>query len=73
MSAATAQATPLVRRAGRRTRIAAALVLIGLAALAYYAMFSGPTTVPLPAAPQGGAHTRTAPAQGQEPAEGRGD
>jgi hypothetical protein len=73
VSAAPASTAPALRRAGRRTRTAAAIVLIGLAALAYYAMFSGPTTVPLPAGPQGAAHTRTAPDRQGEPAEGRGD
>ncbi|MGB7589400.1 MAG: hypothetical protein WBM00_11905 [Solirubrobacterales bacterium] len=38
-----------------------ALVLIGLAVLALYTMFSGPTTVPLPAQ-QRGAPAQTAPA-----------
>jgi hypothetical protein len=64
MSAAAAP-----RREGRRTRVAAALVLIGLAALAAYAIFSGPTRVPLPVRPQA-APQRTAPA---EPGERRAE
>lgn len=60
-------------REGRRARVAAALVLIGLAALAAYAVFSGPTTVPLPARPQA-APQRTAPAEpGERGAEGERD
>lgn len=66
-------ATPMVRRAGPRTRIAAALVLIGLAALAAYGLFSGPTTVPLPASPQQATPTRTAPLHQDEQPEGKGD
>lgn len=69
----SAAATPLARRAGPRTRVAAVLVLIGLAALAAYALFSGPTTVPLPAAPQHAAPAQTAPLHQHEPPEGRGD
>jgi hypothetical protein len=61
MSAAAAS-----RRDGRRTRVAAALVLIGLAALAAYAIFSGPTRVPLPVQPQA-APQRSAPAEPGEP------
>jgi hypothetical protein len=66
-------ATPLVRRAGPRTRVLAVLVLIGLAALASYALFSGPTTVPLPASPQQAAPARSAPLPQGEPPEGRRD
>jgi hypothetical protein len=51
------------------TQIAAGLVLICLAALAAYALFSGPTTVQLPAQ-QGVSPTRIAPptyeSEGQE-------
>ena len=59
-------AAAVSRREGLRTRVAAALVLLGLAALATYALFSGPTTVPVPAQPQA-APQRAAPA---EPGEG---
>ena len=45
-------AAAVSRREGLRTRVAAALVLLGLAALAAYALFSGPTTVRLPAQPR---------------------
>jgi len=69
----SAAATPLVRRAGPRTRVAAVLVLIGLALLASYALFSGPTTVPLPASPQQAAPARTAPLHQEEQPEGKGD
>jgi hypothetical protein len=66
-------ATPLVRRAGPRTRVAAVLVLIGLAALASFALFSGPTTIPLPASPKQAAPARTAPLHQDEQPAGRGD
>ena len=62
-----ASATPTKRYgASLRTRVAAILVLIGLAAIAAYAMFAGPTTVHLTTTPQ------AAPAQSapQEPGEG---
>lgn len=68
MSAATA---PAPRGTGLRLRLAAILILVGLAALAYYAMFSGPTTVPLPATPKAAPHRAAAPAQESEPGEGR--
>ncbi len=46
------------------------LVLIGLAALAYYALFSGPTTYSVPVQP-GASPARTAPQQpGGEPEQG---
>ena len=63
----------MFRRAGPRTRIAAALVLIGLAALASYALFSGPTTVRLPREPRQATPARTAPAHQDEQPEGKGD
>jgi hypothetical protein len=66
----SAVATTIARRAGAGTRVAAALVLIGLAALAYYALFSGPTTYSVPVQP-GAAPPRTAPQQpGGEPERG---
>jgi hypothetical protein len=53
-------------------KVAAGIVLICLAALAAYAMFSGPTTVPLPAG-QRGTTVHTAPAHpGGEFPEGNG-
>lgn len=64
MSAAAATAA---RRAGSGTRIAAALVLIGLAALAYYALFSGPTTFGVPPRSQGAPARSAPPPQGGEP------
>jgi hypothetical protein len=65
---------PATRRGGSpRAQLAVVLVLIGLAALAAYAMWSGPTTVPLPAGPPKAAPARTAPAHQEEPQEGRGD
>jgi hypothetical protein len=73
VSAATTPVEATRRGGGPRAQLAAILVLIGLAALAAYAMFSGPTTVPLPAGPPKAAHARTAPAHPEEPQEGRGD
>lgn len=68
MSAAT---LPAMRRAGTRTRAAAALVLIGLAALAYYALFAGPTTYSVPSHPR---PARSAPQRpGEEPEGGGGE
>jgi hypothetical protein len=58
----SAAATAIARRAGTGTRVAAALVLIGLAGVAYYALFSGPTTYGVPVQP-GAAPPRTAPRQ----------
>lgn len=58
-----------------RARVAAAAVVLALAALAAYTVFSGPTTVPvkIPA----GAPTRIAPPAGEQGLErkggGRGD
>ena len=69
MSATTASAP---RSAGVRLRLAAVLILIGLAGLAYYAMFSGPTTVPLPVAPKAAPSKAPAPAGESEPSEGGG-
>lgn len=69
MSAASSPTVAAPSGGRRGTQIAAAVVLICLAALAAYAMFSGPTTVRLPAQPQA-APTRTAPptfeSEGQE-------
>jgi hypothetical protein len=63
MSAATSSASRPPRAAARpATLVAAGLVLIALAALAVYAMFSGPTTVQLPAGQRGAQAPRTAPA-----------
>jgi hypothetical protein len=69
----SAQATPMFRRAGPRTRVAAVLVLTGLAALAAYMLFSGPTKVPLPHEQRQATPTRTAPAYQDEQPEGRSD
>ena len=73
MSAATTRAEATRRGGSPRAQLAVILVLIGLAVLAAYAMFSGPTTVPLPVAPPKAAPARTAPAHQEEPREGRGD
>ncbi len=63
---------PAMRRAGARTRAGAALVLIGLAVLAYYALFSGPTTYRVPSQPR--APSRSAPQRpGEEPEQGGGE
>lgn len=48
-----------------RTKVAAVMVVLALAGLAGYAMFSGPTVVP---APSNGAATK-APSKGAPPAE----
>ncbi len=47
---------PSPSRPGTKTRVAAILVVLALAALSAYAMFSGPTPIP------GGAQRTTAPA-----------
>jgi hypothetical protein len=53
-----------------RARVSAAIVVLAFAALAYYTVFSGPTTVPIKVPTS--APTRIAPpAGGQEP-EGEG-
>ena len=66
-------AAAVSRQEGLRTRLAAALVLLGLAALAAYALFSGPTTVPVPTQPQA-APQRVAPAEpGERGSEGERD
>lgn len=48
-----------------RTKVAAVVVVLALAGLAAYAMFSGPTTVPVPS--NGAA--KTAPSKSAPPAE----
>lgn len=48
-----------------RTRVAAVVVVLALAGLAAYAMFSGPTIAPVPS--DGAA--KTAPSKGAPPAE----
>jgi hypothetical protein len=60
MSAASPSTVAAPSGGRRGAQIAAGVVLICLAALAAYAMFSGPTTVRLPAQQQV-APTRTAP------------
>lgn len=76
MSAAgTAKQAPvLVGGPSLRARVAAVAVLIALGALAYYAMFSGPTKVPVSAPATGTNHAAKQAPQG-EPGEGgeRGD
>lgn len=67
---------PVAEGPSLSTRIAAVAVLIALAALAAYAMFSGPTTISVKS-PTKAVPSRTAPAGGEggaEPQEsGRGD
>lgn len=53
-----------------RTRVAAVAVLIALAALASYAMFSGPTRVPLGGTSKVAPKTAPSTAPSQPPAEG---
>ncbi len=57
-----------------RTKIAAIVVLIALGCVAYYAVFSGPTTVAVPG-PTISAPAQTAPPAGEPGEEGgeRGD
>ena len=51
MSAARAEArAPAFRRAGIRTQVAAVLVVLALAGLAAYTLFSPPTKAPVPSA-----------------------
>ena len=70
---AEATAAPAPRIGPRpRTKLAAIAVLACLAALAAYAMFSGPTTVPLPTHPQAGPG-RTAPPAGGDDDRREGD
>ncbi len=70
---ATTSAPRAVARPGARTRFAAVLVVIALAALALYAVFAPPTTVPLGPSPQHAAPVKTVPATpGGEPEEERG-
>ena len=52
------------------TRIAAVLVVLALAGLAYYAVFSGPTTVAV-TAPSKASPAKGAPATGEPAIEGR--
>lgn len=75
MSAGAARSAPrAVARPGIRVRFAAVLVLIALGALALFAVFAPPTTVPLSPAPQHGAPVqKTGPTTpGGEPEEERG-
>lgn len=53
-----------------RTRVAAVAVLIALAVLASYAMFSGPTRVSLGGSSSAAPKTAPSPAPSQPPAEG---
>jgi hypothetical protein len=55
---------------GQRTKVAAILVLVCLAALAAYAMFSGPTTIPSTTVPHGAPARTAAPPAGEEGGEG---
>lgn len=66
MSAAAPGSAAPRTGASMRTRVLAILVLIGLVALAAYTMFSGPTTVPLPARP----HAAPVQSPPTEPGEG---
>jgi hypothetical protein len=50
--------------------VAAILVLLCLAALASYAMFSGPTTIPSTTVPHGAPARTAAPPAGDEGGEG---
>ncbi len=54
----------------RRTKLAAILVLLCLAALAAYAMFSGPTTIPTTTVPHGAPARTAPPPAGEEGGEG---
>ncbi len=54
-----------------RLRIVAALVVLALAGLAYYAMFSGPTRVAVQG-PSATSPSQTAPAPGEREPEGGG-
>ncbi len=55
-----------------RTKLAALAVLLALATLAYYAVFAGPTTVPVKAPSSAPSHL-VAPAGAGEPGEGGGE
>lgn len=73
MSAGTASTAAPGARPSLRTKVAAVLVLACLAALAAYAMFSGPTTVRSPR-PRAAPAQTTAPAHREEaPESGEGD
>ena len=58
MTAASPTAPATGEAPSLRTKIAAIAVVLALAALAAYTMFSGPTTVPVPA---GGGASKAAP------------
>lgn len=55
--AAARRPVPRPSRPSAKTRVAAILIVVALAALSAYALFSGPTPIP------GGAQRTTAPAQ----------
>jgi hypothetical protein len=57
------------------TRVAAVVVVLALAGLAAYALFSGPTTVPAPggSGTPGAAPAKTAPANEEQSAEPGGE
>lgn len=59
-------------RAGpsRQTKLAAMLVVLCLAVLAAYAMFSGPTTIPSTTVPHGAPGRTAPPPVGEEGGEG---
>lgn len=54
----------------QRTKVAAIVVLLCLAALAAYATFSGPTTIPSTPVPHGAPARTAAPPAGDEGGEG---
>ena len=69
----TADPTSAARAANSRlTRIAAIVVLVALAALAYYAMFAGPTTVPVATQPHAAPVQRAPQPPGEEGNGGEG-
>jgi hypothetical protein len=76
MSAAASERVTVPSGPALRTRIAAVVIVVALAGLAAYALFSGPTKVPAPAAPTEAVPGKAKPAApaGEEPGEReRGD
>jgi hypothetical protein len=71
MSAGTSVAAVEDRGPSPAVRIAAVAVVLALAALAAYTVFSGPTEVPAPSSGAGRAAPGKAAPAGQEPSEGR--
>jgi hypothetical protein len=72
MSAAAATTPTLRAGPGLRAKVAAVVVLACLAALAAYAMFSGPTTVSVPTPRQAAPAQTTVPTHADEGPEGGG-